>query len=310
MRYLGVKANGFVISLLLVAPNPYTSSMKITIETIDSRVSVRSYSGQALSSDDRRVVESAIASSGPCPFGTKPHFAVVEPDALGDAGSGKIGTYGIIKNAPAFIVGATRPAPFAFADFGYALEGIVLHASAYGLGTCWLGGTFNRTGAMSALRLSEGELVPAITPVGDPAERRSFIDSAVRAMAGSRKRKPWNELFFDGNFDRPLEENDSGDWAAVLEAVRKGPSASNKQPWRIVRTGTGSSPAFHLFLDEDRTYSNAIRGIRIQEMDIGIAMRHFEAAARILGLPGSWARLGDLAFPYEEPLVYYSSWIF
>ena len=283
--------------------------MKITIETIDSRVSVRSYSGQGLSSDDRRVIESAIAGSGPCPFGTNPRFAMVEPDAVGDVGSGRIGTYGIIRNAPAFVVGAMKPSPFAFADFGYALEGIVLNAAANGLGTCWLGGTFNRTSAMSSLRLSEGEIIPAITPIGDPAERRNFVDSAVRAVAGSRKRKPWSDLFFDGNFDRVLDKADSGDWIAVLEAVRKGPSASNKQPWRIVRSGSVSAPAFHLFLDEDRTYSNAIHGIRIQEMDMGIAMRHFEAAARSLGLPGSWSRLDDLAFPYEEPLEYYSSWI-
>jgi hypothetical protein len=283
--------------------------MKITIETIDSRVSVRSYSGRGLTSDDHRVLESAIAGAGPCPFGTKPRFAVVEPDSVGDVGSGRIGTYGIIRNAPAFVVGAVKPAPFAFADFGYALEGIVLHLTTCGLGTCWLGGTFDRTGAMAALHLSEGELVPAITPVGDPAERRSIIDSAVRVLAGSRKRKPWSELFFDGNFDKPLGEADAGDWAPVLEAVRKGPSASNKQPWRIVRTGPASAPTFHLFLTEDRAYSNAIRGVRIQELDIGIAMRHLEAASRSLGLPGSWNRLDDLAISYDEALEYYSSWI-
>lgn len=250
-----------------------------------------------------------MAEAGPCPFGTQPRFVLVEPEAVGEVASGRIGTYGVIKNAPAFVIGATRSAPFAFADYGYALEGVMLAAAAAGLGTCWLGGTFDRAGVASALRLGDGEIVPAVTPVGDPAERRSFVDSAMRALAGSKKRKGWSELFFDGTWDRPLSEADAGPWARALGAVRSGPSASNKQPWRIVRTGPGTGPLFHLFLDEDRGYNNAIRGVRIQEIDIGVAMRHFEAAARSLGLPGAWTRLEDAPVAYDDPLSYYSSWI-
>ena len=221
---------------------------------------------------------------------------------------GRIGTYGVIKNAPAFVVGAVKPGPFVFADYGYALEGVVLAATANGLGTCWLGGTFDRNGATDALRLSEGELVPAITPIGETAERRTILDRTMRALAGSRKRQPWSSLFFDGNWNKPLSEAEAGPWARALEAVRLGPSASNKQPWRIARTGSAENPAFHLFLYEDAAYNSAIRGIRIQELDIGIAMRHFEAAAIALGLPGRWLRLDEPPVAFAQPLVYYSSW--
>ncbi len=281
--------------------------MKIPLESIDARTSVRSYSGRGLDSADRRLIEAAIVESGPCPFGTRPRFALVEPDAVGEVASGRIGTYGIIKNAPAFVVGATRQAPFAFADYGYALEGVVLEAAASGLGTCWLGGTFDRSGATEVLRVAEDEIVPAVMPIGEPAERRTLVDTAMRALAGSKKRRPWSELFFDATFSNPLSEAESGLWKPVLEAVRRAPSASNKQPWRIVRTGAGES-VFHLFLDEDKAYNGAIRGVRIQEIDIGIAMRHFEVAARALGLPGAWARINELQVAYGESLSYYSSW--
>lgn len=276
---------------------------------MDTRTSVRSYSGLGLDSSDRRLIETAIASSGPCPFGTKPRFALVEPESVGDVASGRIGTYGIIKNAPAFIVGATHGAPFAFADFGYALEGVVLVAAANGLGTCWLGGTFDRSGAKEVLRLTEDEVVPAVTPIGDPAERRSMVETAMRALAGSRKRKSWAELFFDRTWNDALTEEQSGIWKPVLEAVRRGPSASNKQPWRFVRTGSEQDTAFHLFLYEDKVYNSAVRGVRIQELDIGIAMRHFEAAARALDLPGRWVRLEEAPVAYDAPCVYYSSWM-
>jgi len=270
---------------------------------------VRSYSGRGLDAGDRRLIVSALAAAVPCPFGTEPRFTLVEPDAVGDVASGRIGTYGVIKNAPAFVVGAVRSAPFAFVDYGYAMEGFMLVAAENGLGTCWLGGTFDRSGAIEALNLADGEVVPAVTPVGEPSERRTFLDTAMRALAGSKKRRPWPELFFDGSWDSPLEEADAGPWSHALEAVRFGPSASNKQPWRIVRTGGATEPAFHLFLDEDAAYNNAIRGVRIQELDIGIAMRHFEAASHTLGLPGAWYRLEDSPVTFSRPLTYYSSWI-
>jgi len=270
---------------------------------------VRSYSGQGLDASDRRLLDAAMASLGHCPFGTKPRFALVEPESIGDVASGRIGTYGIIKNAPAFIVGAASSAPFACADFGYALEGVVLVAAANGLGTCWLGGTFNRSGANEVLHLTEDEVVPAVTPVGEPADRRTMVDTAMRALAGSKKRRSWPEIFFNGTWSTPLSEEESGIWKPVLEAVRRGPSASNKQPWRIVRTGSGQDSAFHLFLYEDKVYNTAIRGVRIQELDIGIAMRHFEAAARALDLPGRWLRLGEIPVAFDEPTVYYSSWV-
>jgi hypothetical protein len=277
------------------------------MQSLEARRSIRSFSGFPLTSADRTLVEGAIREAGPCPFGTNPRFVLVEPHEVGGQASGRIGTYGIIKDAPAFIAGAVKPGPFAFADFGYALEGIMLMAVSGGLGTCWLGGTFDRSGVVRALHLAEGEIVPAISPVGEPSDRRGLVDSAMRALAGSRNRKPWDRLFFDGAFGHALA--DAGPWAAAFEAVRHGPSASNKQPWRIVRTGSPDAPGFHLFLEEDALYNNAIRGIRLQEMDIGIAMRHFEIAARAGRLSGYWVRLDETPVPFERPMVYYSSWV-
>jgi hypothetical protein len=126
--------------------------------------------------------------------------------------------------------------------------------------------------------------------VGYPSDRRSLSDRAVRFLAGSDGRKSWEELFFDGNLAVPLTRTAAGPWEVVLEAVRRGPSASNKQPWRVLREGEGS---FALLFSQDRPYNRAL-GIPIQELDLGIALRRFQEAARLLDLPGAWQALeGD-----------------
>ncbi|HRS05304.1 MAG TPA: nitroreductase family protein, partial [Treponema sp.] len=125
--------------------------MNITLESIESRRSVRSFTGRPLSGDQREALETALEQSGPCPFGSVPRFRIVESEYNTGIGSGRIGTYGIIRNAPCFIVGAVKTTLYGFVDFGYALEGIALLAVGAGLGTCWLGGTFDRSGVAGSM---------------------------------------------------------------------------------------------------------------------------------------------------------------
>jgi nitroreductase len=281
--------------------------MDIPLEAIRARTSVRTYDETPLSSADREALLRAFRDCLPGPFGGRPRFVLTDAGALGSGG--RIGTYGVIRGAPAYIAGAVQPGPFAFVDFGYCLEGVILAAAARSLGTCWLGGFFDRGAASRVLDLGPGEVVPAATPAGRPAEgRRSLMERVIRGSAGASRRKPFESLFFDGRFDRPLSPGEAGPWAEVLECVRIGPSASNKQPWRILRTPSKESFDFHLFLDEDRLYSRAIPGVLLQDMDMGIAMRHFEAAARALGLPGGWSRAETSPPVPKTAFKYISTW--
>jgi nitroreductase len=111
----------------------------------------------------------------------------------------------------------------------------------------------------------------------------------MRFFAGSDSRKSWDQLFFDGEPGKPLDKAAAGDWVPVLEAVRMGPSASNKQPWRVLREGPSR---FSLLFAEDKAYNSAL-GIPIQQLDLGIAMKHFELAAAACGLPGRWVTDGS-----------------
>ncbi|HAE22983.1 MAG TPA: nitroreductase [Spirochaetaceae bacterium] len=283
--------------------------MDISLETLHARSSVRNYLPQALGQDTLDALSALIQGLEPCPFGTSPRFALSGKEIEADKTRGAIGTYGVIKGAPAYIVGCTRPEPWAFVDYGYAMEGLILGATALGLGTCWLGGIFNRGAAGRSLGLREGEVVPAISPVGIPSGRGSLADRIIRGSAGSDRRKPWSELFFADGWATPLSEEGAGPYAPVLTALRAGPSASNKQPWRVVLTRTEGGTALHLYLKEDLAYTKAIPGVLLQDLDAGIAMRHVSVACAELRLPGSWKRLTVDPAPGPAPLRYIASWL-
>ena len=131
--------------------------------------------------------------------------------------------------------------------------------------------------------------MPAVAAVGYAVDE-GFSKDRIRRMAGSNFRRPPEELFFNGTFDTPLSPADSGAYAEALEMVRWAPSASNRQPWRIVRTSTG----WHFYLARTKGYGKGtllfamLRLADLQRVDMGIAMCHFELAARETGLAGGW----------------------
>ncbi|HOI74548.1 MAG TPA: nitroreductase family protein [Syntrophales bacterium] len=275
--------------------------MESVIEIVGRRVSCRSFDGRPLEPMDTESLRQALAEVRRTPFGNRVRFTLLDLDG-GDPGQARLGTYGVIRGARTFLAGAVMAGARAMEDFGHAMETMILRATEQNLGTCWLGGTFSRSGFASAMNLTEDEIIPAVTPVGYPAGKRTLTDRIFRFTASSDKRMPWGDLFFSETWDRSLDRDAAGPWVPVLECVRLGPSASNKQPWRILRRGADH----HLFLKRTPRYGDFPGGIRLQNVDLGIAMCHFEAAARELGLDGQWA---VEASPPEAPgREYIATW--
>lgn len=260
--------------------------MEKGLEAIRQRLSVRSYAEQQLEPEVRRQLEDLCLNHKDAgPFGAAVRFRLLDLEPLSSSDLRKMGTYGVIKGARLYIMGAVRDEAGAMEDLGYCLENIILEATALGLGTCWLGGTFKRSAFAGKMELAEDELLPAITPVGYPAVEKSTTERVMRFGVGSNRRKPWSELFFKSDGVTALTEPESGPFKEAYEAVRMGPSASNKQPWRLVLDQQGAT---HLFLKENKLYNRMMGKIRVQLVDMGIAMSHFEVAARELNLPGAW----------------------
>jgi hypothetical protein len=256
----------------------------LPIETIRKRISCRTFGGKPIDEEAMEKLREFLRSNTRGPFGNALRFELIDLTETERAELKSLGTYGVIKGACLFIAGAVVKGARAMEDFGYGMERNILFSTTLGLGTCWLGGTLNRAGFARKIGLSSEEFMPAITPVGYPAEKRSLTDRAFRFMAKSDKRKPWQELFFDEQPGKPLVKENAGAFGPALESVRIGPSASNRQPWRVICEGASC----HFFLVRTPGYDKMLGEIRLQEVDMGIALCHFELTAQELGIQGSW----------------------
>jgi hypothetical protein len=256
------------------------------IEIIKTRMSCRTYNNVPIEPGKISELKDFLASNTQTPFGSKIRFHLLDFDELETGELKNLTTYGVIKGARQFILGTVEKQPGAMEDFGYCMEKNILQATSLGLGTCLLGGTFKRSGFAGKINLGENELLPVISPVGYPGDKRSIVDRMFRFIAASDKRKPWHELFYLHDVDTVLDKENCGSFDMPLECVRMAPSASNKQPWRIIK-GRGKN-AFHFYLKRTPGYENIIKDIKLQNVDMGIAMCHFDLSAKELGLTGDW----------------------
>jgi nitroreductase len=251
-------------------------------ELIRKRRSVRSYSNEKLSSEVLDKISDILNHYSIGPFGNIVSFHLIEKSWARENFRVKLGTYGFISGAAYFIVGEVKDGDHCFEDFGFLLEKIILHLTELNLGTCWLGGTFKRDEYKELLNSAPDLLIPAITPVGIP-EDKTFFENLIRWGAKSDSRKDWNDLFFDKDFSANLNQVEILLYQKPLEMLRLAPSASNKQPWRIIKSGDN----FHFYLKRTPGYGK-FGGMDLQKIDMGIAMAHFEVTCEYLGLKGKW----------------------
>jgi hypothetical protein len=251
-------------------------------EIIRRRVSVRSYAQTPVPSDLKEKITAYFDElDGPFEAGTR--FKLLDKTELKANENIRLGTYGFIKGASLFAAAAVENRERAMEQLGYVFEKLICYITSLGLGTCWLGGSFNRGAFKEAMNLQTNELIPAVSAVGYAGNSRTIVDFALNPSGQKRKRKDWGELFYSGTFKQALSYQEAGAYALPLEMVRIAPSASNKQPWRIVLENGN----FHFYLRHFRPYSKMF-GVDIQKIDMGIAMFHFESSAKEAGLSGAW----------------------
>lgn len=278
------------------------------IELVRKRFSCRTYLRKALEADALARLQAFLEDHRTGPFASP-----IRPILLAASPEDKqvlkgLGAYGTIRNPQGFLVGIMGPGPRSFEDLGYVLEMAVLEATDLGLGTCWLGGFFRRSRFAEKAGLAEEETIPAVISLGYCADE-GRTGGIFGRIARRTSRLPVERLFFSGTFGRPLAVPEAGRLALALEAVRWAPSASNKQPWRIAREGG----RWHFFLQRTPGYGGPLRQALfptadLQRIDVGIAMAHFEGAAREAGVSGAW-ELADpgLALP-DELTEYTATW--
>lgn len=270
-------------------------------EAVKKRYSVRNYSNENVEEDKRLALRNFINTISN-PFGKKVNFYFLEKGDIND--EKVLGTYGVIKGAEQYIGATIDQEPMSLEALGYELEVVILYLADLGLGTCWLGGTFNKKGFAKALNISENQVFPIITPYGYAATKKHIKEIAMRKLIKADHRKEWNQLFFKNNFNEPLRKEEAGYLVFPLEMVRLGPSASNKQPWRVIIIDN----VCHFYEDKEPGYSN-IFSYDIQRIDMGIAAAHFDLAVKEKGIVGRFDNTIEPKLNLPENYFYSFSWI-
>ena len=289
---------------------PKISFSKPVVGIIKQRYSCRTYRPDPLDKDTRRQLMDYAAGVQWGPLGSRARFELIAASENDPKALRSLGTYGFIKGASGYIVGAIKESRYNLEDFGYLLELIILYATDLGLGTCWLGGTFTKSSFARKISAQESELVPGVASLGYIAKKPRQIESILRRKDGTDRRLPWERLFFDREFNEPLPQERLGKYGKALEMVRLSPSASNRQPWRVVRVGN----AWHFYLQRTPGYreSPLVRLTTVadlQRMDMGIAMSHFELTAGELGLDGHWQNRDPKIERPDDLTEYTVSWV-
>lgn len=140
---------------------------------------------------------------------------------------------------------------------GYYGELMVLHATALGLGTCWVMGTFDR--ALCPVELENGESIIGVITVGNVEQDLSSKEKLIR-WATHHKTKTIPQMVESDGYDAWWFSNG-------MRAVQKAPSAVNRQP--VIFTFFNSVVTASVKNIKDDGFA----------LDLGIAKLHFELGA-------------------------------
>jgi len=240
-------------------------------EAIRKRRSVRTFTGAPLTQEDRAALERFIRTQSN-PFGVPVEFRLL------DAKEHAL-TSPVIVGAELYLAAKVARCENFELGIGYSFEQACLYAASRGIGTVMLAASLNRAAFEKAMDVQENEVLPMASPVGYPAEKKSIRESLMRKGLKADARIPFEELFFDRQFGRPMARENAGVFAAALEMARWAPSAANKQPWRAVVDGN----VIHFY--EYKTMKDSALG-DVQKVDMGIALCHFDLTMREEGYAG------------------------
>lgn len=237
---------------------------------VRGRRSVRTFEDRSVSQQDLDKLRAFLVEA------TNPYGLPVEFKLL-DGTKQKL-SCPVVVGTDLYVGAKMKQAPNLNEAFGYSFELLVLYALSLGLGTVWVGGTMDRPAFEKAMELTGDEVMPCMSPLGYPAKKMSVREAMMRKGVKADSRMTFEELFFDGSFAVPLPQEKAGKLCHSLEMVRLAPSAVNKQPWRIVVKDNSA----HFYLMRSRGFEGSV--IDMQKIDMGIALCHFDLAAKEAGL--------------------------
>ena len=229
------------------------------LSAIPQRISRRKYIPKELAQDAAEELRALIDE-----FHNNENLKMRLIVGNGDAFKGFRKSYGMFYGVCNYIALIGDKSDFVNLEMlGYYGEIFVLHATALGLGTCWVGGTFDR--GSCPVELDDGESVVCAITIGEAAQELSAKEKLIRW--GTHRKSKTTEQMYTADSTVP-------DWfISGMTAVQMAPSAVNRQPV--------------MFTYKDGAVNASVKDIAGDgfAFDLGIAKLHFELGAG----GGEWA---------------------
>lgn len=236
--------------------------MNIT-QAIDVRRSRRAYSAEPILPQQAALLKSRIDE-----YNQKSGLSIRFLENGSFAFSGIRKSYGMFSGVRSlFIMKGPKSDPNLKEKIGYFGQLLILEATVLGLGTCWVGGTFDRSGIRKG---PDEELVCVIT-VGQVPVSQTLKEKLIY-KAIHRKTKSLEQLCqFPGMAGKKdgdeAAEKKLPEWLkAGLKAVQKAPSTRNTQKVMFME----KDGLLQAYVPDTYTFDR---------VDLGIAKLHFELAA-------------------------------
>lgn len=166
-------------------------------------------------------------------------------------------SYGMFKGVRNYILLIGKMGPDARERVGYYGEKLVLLATQLGLGTCWVGGTFDRS--IGDQYVQSDEFFSGVITIGNVEPDKSLKERLISKLT-HRKTKAISEMM--------KAEGEAPEWFLEgMRAVQKAPSAVNAQP--VIFTYQKGIVSAYVASEK---YGH-------EKVDLGIAKLHFEIGA-------------------------------
>lgn len=204
------------------------------IELLRMRHSVRAFTEQAIPAPMLNKLKAEVTMTNTHQHGLKFRIVTDDPEPMKSFSR----SYGSFTNPRNYLAAVVDTAvENVYERAGYYAEKFVIEAVKLGLGTCFVGGTYNEDKVKAPLRA--GEKVLFIVVFGFPLGKEKFLARMTEKLAHRKTMTAAD--FFEPSADAAQAMTMFPDMKLGLEGIACAPSSLNKRPVRVVLRGEGEN---------------------------------------------------------------------
>jgi nitroreductase len=246
------------------------------VEAIDLRRSVRKFEQKPLEESECEEIQRIIETLKPISEEEEVYLELItDGSSVYDNFGGLLDQYFKVK-APAYIAISAKKSLHYLENVGYVGEALVLELTRRKYGTCWVG-NIDRDAVSDVVDLKDEYEYVITIALGMPEEEIRW------EIEPERKNRKSYKTFVKGDFD--------ADMIPIFKSIEKAPSSMNSQPWLLLAEGSD----IHFYMRNTNIFTKKML-TKLNKVDVGIAMKHFESELLEIGREIKWCNLDKKKF--------------